>query len=106
MPHTPGPWHWNDRGFVYADVPDGITVPGASDPFYGGHLVGESICPSNGKLIASAPDLLAALKTAEELLVSAMTRGLDFKRAVQSEIIANHPDMKAIRAAIAKAEGR
>lgn len=64
--HTPGPWHWNEQGWVYADVPDGITINGASDPYYGGHMVAESISLANGPLIAAAPDhalLLAAMSS-------------------------------------------
>lgn len=55
----PGEWHYRgDGGWVYSDVPDGITIPGAADPYYGGFLVCESVGPALGPLIAEAPLLL------------------------------------------------
>lgn len=63
MSHTPGPWRRGKQGgSVVADVP--VPQMGGSDAveYYGGHLVAESITPSNAKLIAAAPDLLALLQ--------------------------------------------
>lgn len=50
-------------------------------------------------------DLLAALRRAEDMLLVAMHNGLNFDKKTREEIIANHPGMKQIRAAIAKATG-
>jgi hypothetical protein len=47
--------------------------------------------------------LLAALKEAEEMLLVAMHNDLGFKRKTREEIIATHPGMMKIRAAIAAA---
>jgi hypothetical protein len=61
--HTPGPWRIGKQGgSVVADIP--IPEIGGSDciEYYGGHLVAESITPSNAKLIAAAPDMLEALQ--------------------------------------------
>ena len=62
MSYTPGPWRigkWG--GSVVADAP-APGVGGSDDvEHYGGHLVAESITPSNAKLIAAAPELLALL---------------------------------------------
>lgn len=62
MSYTPGPWRRGKQGgSVVADVP--VPEMGGSDAveYYGGHLVAESITPSNAKLIAAAPDMLALL---------------------------------------------
>ena len=61
--HTPGPWRvGKSGGSVVADQP--ITGMAGSDhvDYYGGHLVAESITPSNARLIAAAPELLEALQ--------------------------------------------
>jgi hypothetical protein len=62
MSHTPGPWRVGRNGAVVADVP--IPEMQGSDEveYYGGHLVAESITPSNAQLIAAAPDLLQACR--------------------------------------------
>lgn len=64
MSHTPGPWRLGKcGGSVVADVPiqDGICGSDCVE-YYGGHLIAESVTPSNAKLIAAAPDLLALLQ--------------------------------------------
>lgn len=59
---TPGPWRVGKAyGSVVADAPaPGIIGSDACDA-YGGHLIAESVNPSNAKLIAAAPDLAALL---------------------------------------------
>lgn len=59
---TPGPWRLGKQGgSVVADVP--VPEMHGSDcvEYYGGHLIAESITPSNAKLIAAAPDLVSLL---------------------------------------------
>lgn len=48
-------------------------------------------------------ELVAALKEAEAMLKVAMRADLNFPTAERNEIIANHPGIKQIRAALAKA---
>lgn len=91
--HTPGPWSVDgcqivaDQGAValglYGDIedPDQTTA--------------------NIRLIAAAPDLLAALKAAEADIVAWLTNG-----AHTAAEIAEDDVIRQVRAAIAKAEGR
>lgn len=79
-PPTPGPWHWNDRGWIYADVPDGILVgPCPEDvAYYGGYLVAESVSRCNGPLLAAAPDhalVLAAIAAGKATFESDGAKG-------------------------------
>jgi len=62
--HTPGPWRpGNACASVVSDTPieNGINGGDAVE-FYGGHLIAESIAPSNLKLIASAPAMHLVLR--------------------------------------------
>jgi hypothetical protein len=64
-------------------------------------------CRIGGRLdevFAVRDELVAALKEAEQLLSVAMERDLDFGRKVTAEIIAGHPGMVKIRAALAFAK--
>jgi hypothetical protein len=64
--HTPGPWRIGKQGgSVVADTP--VPEMGGSDSldYYGGHLIAESITPSNAKLIAAAPELLDVVRRCE-----------------------------------------
>jgi hypothetical protein len=74
-----------------------------------GHKVKCPIRDANLALILRAvnshADMLAALRSARSTLVVALECGLDFPKAERAEIIANHVDIKAIDAAIAKATG-
>lgn len=77
--HTPGPWY-AENDAVYKDYGDKrYTVAIASD---------SAEILANARLIAAAPDLLAALKL------------------VAGCVIVRQPEMDAVRAAIAKAEVR
>ena len=90
--HTPGPWRLNKHGCVVADNTTGHDdLQSIKD--YEGHLIGESICIlANARLIASAPELLEALKEARASLWEAGHRNIS--------IVLNNCDR-----AIAKAEG-
>ncbi len=88
MPHTPGPWHWDGYELLRApsesvtDIVLDISVEGA--------------CPSvdDARLIAAAPELLAALKA----LVMADDAAEDTSSLGDA--------LAAAEDAIAKAEGR
>ena len=66
--HTPGPW---DRGENWGDPNDGYTIRGGNDSHiadvYGRHhpddIVSAAQGLANARLIAAAPDLLAALES-------------------------------------------
>lgn len=127
---TPRPWRigkrnpdplYPDEIAVVADLPAGIEVgPRAHKTRAAGEFCVACVSPvghrpdtypelteSNAALIVRAVNnfdaLLAALVRAEDMLVVSMTRDLDFSRATREEIIARHPGMAAIRAAIAAA---
>ena len=114
--HTPGPWRVAEpTGFIYA-----------ANPYIGhdmlvaqvrgwGHLTGTggggcafdedkaiAIQEANARLIAAAPDLLAALKEAENALA-------DYIPTIEktgASLNYGHKVLARCRAAIAKAEGR
>lgn len=96
-PHTPGPWGCTDTSYHAHDYrltkPDGSPLP-VNAPFND-----HSEQRANARLIAAAPDLLAALVYAEQIL-----RKSDM--APHCEDGCGHCDAaKAARAAIAKAKG-
>ena len=103
--HTPGPWKLDS---TFPD-PDGYKIRGGSLVFRKGPrliavvknqgdrpIVEDSL--SDARLIAAAPDLLAALKTAEGHL----SEELGYK---ELHPIGHCPVLDVVRAAIAKAEG-
>lgn len=83
MSHTPGPWYVED-GFVWRDN-ETIADPHCSLLFDSEEM------EDNARLIAAAPDLLAAL----ESLLAVCVEELDDKRT---------PEMRQARNAIAKAK--
>lgn len=87
--HTPGPWYIGMRPgpMIYGDAPRGAQVADMSGP-----LIPADENSANARLIAAAPDLLAALREIADL--PGYVRGSALEMAVQTA-----------RAAIAKAEG-
>lgn len=87
--HTPGPWVQNSANAEEIIAPDDVQViariPGAKTGLY------NRAAPANARLIAAAPDLLEALRAAEDWL---------------DGWVSAEPQLAMIRAAIAKAEGR
>ena len=102
--HTPGPWHtthkdygdewwFGGRGEGQCIVED---ASGEMIAVYGGHD------EANARLIAAAPDLLAALVEAEPLLVALIER---VKRAPGGDETYTLGVLADIRAAVARAKG-
>ena len=87
--HTPGPWTFNGD-HVVAGTHTVVADPFASDALFGGE--GEA----NARLIAAAPELLAALETAVDAIWLTGDRFTDHKAAVTD----------TARAAIARATGK
>jgi hypothetical protein len=87
--HTPGPWESKKTGYVMADncyVAEILCGPDSPDPHEG---------KANGRLIASAPDLLEAAKILISSLVWERKRsGITYAGA------------EILEAAIDKAEGK
>ena len=83
--HTPGPWS-SESGHIHA---------GEGCEFYCYFTRHSPVGRANARLIAAAPELLAALKAAEYAL------------SEQDHLLSIGIDaLQAVRAAIAKAEGR
>jgi hypothetical protein len=65
--HTPGPWRIYDCGTIGSAS---VRIPGSTDVILPGTVkgatIGEAMC--NARLIAAAPDLLAACRKAEPIL--------------------------------------
>jgi hypothetical protein len=92
MMHTPGPWEViNERSdvCVRARAQTICLVTGGLDDLFESGLYGP-VATANAHLIAAAPDLLAALKEAEEM--------------IGGEFPSSWPIHSKIAAAIAKAE--
>ena len=107
--HTPGPWVIDSDGDGKANAIVTSTHLASLDDdiceVYGGNMDGADIRQANARLIAAAPDLLAALRKADALLKNASDTGL-------LDLLAGymHPDeingaCDAVIAAIAKATG-
>lgn len=86
--HTPGPWDWNEGGRLFHSVPNlySENVLVVHDPVWRPR-------DADRKLIAAAPELLAALE--------AVMREF-FPHATTDE----YPELRDARAAIAKATGK
>ena len=99
--HTPGPWYWDDEDALPWTDYDGVEhAPFLVDRNGRYVMAGSDIRipkEANARLIAAAPDLLEALKT----LADYPSAGGYALGPCISEC-----DMREIRAAIAKAEGR
>ena len=92
MSHTPGPWLATPTTFGNPRKPftvrmDVVTTSGEWNPAF----VAGDILPEDARLIASAPDLLSALKSLVD----------DFERIIGRSIEAEHE----AKAAISKATG-
>jgi hypothetical protein len=93
--HTPGPWRWDGKFTVTIPHPKGDC------PF--------RVEPEDARLIAATPDLLAALRRAVETIHALHDIGLHGSPHAAAEMWALYqqsPEMRAINAALAKAEGR
>lgn len=101
--HTPGPWHYQEKADRYTH----IVRSGGSDlgNFFVCQLGQDTsgVAEANARLIAAAPELLEALKTAREY-VQAAHGSMSGAMGHNDTIV--KPDLDAIDTAIAKAEGR
>lgn len=109
--HTPGPWRINPRAATRIVAGDDDTIATAACQ---SNLLEQHA--ANARLIAAAPDMLAALKellfVAEQSPCAPIEPGME----CEAEELCGHPDCADIgciilkiaeaRAAIAKAEGR
>ena len=117
--HTPGPWKFDEEnnygGSVWLGGTNVTVGLDRCDRFTGELVISRDEMRANGRLIASAPDLLAALKELEEAWVHVRLMPCDGKShgpypTEECEECGNASALskraEAARAAIAKAEGR
>jgi hypothetical protein len=96
--HTPGPWFVADEDHIRAPYPNhapGISI--ARLTCFGAHDV-HMAKEANAHLISSAPDLLAALENAANVLAALATGQL-------AKVFKDSPALIQAREAIAKAKG-
>ncbi len=106
--HTPGPWHlgpwgaWADHAIVVLDAHD-EQIANTADL-----LKSWPECEANARLIAAAPELLAALAETRAVLALVLmrARGSDWNADPLRLTLTTGDAFTRIDAAIAKAEGR
>lgn len=111
--HTPGPWRLGTNyGAVVTDVEhSGVWCDAENRGAYGGNLVCESVhSKANALLIAAAPDLFSALTIDDVDQIIEAIENFAMGPVEDAELNAvwqTYIDkLYALRAAIAKAEGR
>jgi len=92
--HTPGPWHVANVGWIASERGTICAMYAMKTGLHGEDIEGEA----NARLIAAAPDLLDALKAAQE--------ELRLIRMKDTNAVYDVLCRSQISAAIAKAEGR
>ena len=109
--HTPGPWKVTEE-YVPSTGPH-VYVEAEPDSFGSAVTIAEVIedpfkntQPANARLIAAAPELLAALQTAQRTIRTWHGMGMGAHEAQAWALYQASPEMQQITAAIAKAEGR
>jgi hypothetical protein len=110
--HTPGPWFvgaQNDSLYVLDATPSPAPYDGPIPREYGPNVVATpnfriAGYKANARLIAAAPDLLAAIKVAVQLAEVASDWNLD-EVEIDGEMVLTHALAERFRVAIAKAEG-
>lgn len=110
--HTPGPWRWfkpaGSNGWLEVE---GSYADGRANE-YGGPMVCSLYCgdrptiEADARLIAAAPELLAALTKAVDTIRAFHGIGLGPAEANVWSLYQASPEMRQINAAIAKAAGR
>lgn len=97
--HTPGPWeYYKSPGYESSvNLPNGNTI---NQSFYGGDSSEER--EANARLIASAPEMLEALKAIDE---GFKDNSIKFTKERQSDSDPYHKANTLMCKAIAKAEG-
>ena len=100
--HTPGPWVvvWSPKTGrpVGIDAPNDADIPGAVGGVVrqnGIGMPGSALGCANARLIAAAPDMLAALREISDSIIGDDVPGRELRAIARTA-----------RAAIAKAEGR
>ncbi len=110
MPHTPGPWkverRWSNECEIVPRItcaPDADRQCGWIADVIGAPYLGHESTLPNARLIAAAPDLLAALESLLEANVYADGEGMCYINETDTE--EGMAAVKLARAAIARATG-
>jgi len=98
--HTPGPWsiHWGSSGNRCLEIHHEKTIVAHATDY----SIDGAERSANARLIAAAPELLAALEDSERIISFALNNGMIMGRQHKHDA-ESHLD--GIRAAIAKARG-
>ena len=119
--HTPGPWTYefvpedDERDLPHSEWsglyigPEDETGRVLNTIFEGGitHSSKDGNPEADARLIAAAPDLLAALQRAEQYLVIAIIDGREREPKLNKETLAiAERDLEMLQAAITKAKGQ
>ena len=96
MTHTPGPWKVADQFYILMDDDVACEVAKVCDENIDDDMVGQ--CDADARLIAAAPEILAALRNCRDWLVC-ITGHANLEDTERGYL-------EAATAAIAKAEGR
>lgn len=111
--HTPGPWKWHPKfiigernGSVYAEPNEGHAYAIAMQPRH----VSDGQWAADARLIASAPDLLAALKVAlpglaHKASCCSVRPSSEWEAHGSMSFDGCHCEIKVVRAAIAATTG-
>ena len=104
MPHTPGPWKVADRFYILMADDVACEVAKVCDENIDDDMLGQ--CDADARLIAAAPEMLAALRRMREVfeqLADGDWRELD---ATYVDQLIESDGLLGCDQAIAKAEGR
>ena len=100
--HTPGPWHWTQRGDDFPVVRDRVELPVAIASFgtSGQWTITPEECLANVQLISCAPELLAALQIARGYIYLTHCQ---LASAIGHEETTVRPDLDRIDTTLARA---
>jgi hypothetical protein len=103
MSHTPGPWFWDeDYHGLFGAGPDNAVLTWYA--YEGMHLSYGDRREANARLIAAAPDMLEALKIAQQFISIASDWNLD-EAHINGQTRSTYEWLYTVAAAIAKATG-
>lgn len=97
MTHSPGTWKCTP-----ANYPSQREIRAADTSLVCRINEGNSLADGNARLIAAAPDLLAAAQAARDVLATAIRANW---AGATDEDVASHPTIERLDIAIAKAKG-
>ena len=106
MTHTPGPWHlWVGRRIVDIVANDRAYGICRMLPNTDGPASDDALLMSNARILAAAPDLVAALEPFAALSTALVDRPDEHPLYGFNDATITYGDIRRARAAVAKARG-